>query len=179
MYRREASLHDLPFQSARRSAEALRHVSHRGHSVALGNAGSHDISHFRWRPHSPDAPQRDFLVAYVRVVQQVVQSLAEIIASRNDHVRDDTSHREVHDFLHDIRSEREIYADRNRCRASMKCGERAEGSAILRVGDFQEYSGWLPVRHPLAKARGTRDEVHAYLRGNGAADRLPVTLVRE
>src|SRR6185437_12494759 len=87
----EASLLDLSFHGARRAAEAPRHIGHRGHAVAHRHAGSHDVSRLRWRPHSPYASQRNLLVAYVSMAQQVVQPLAEIIAFGNDHVRDDTS----------------------------------------------------------------------------------------
>ena len=179
MYGWEASLLDLSFHGAGRAAEAPRHISHRGHTVARRHAGSHDVSRLRWCPHSPYASQRNLLVAYVRVAQQVVQPLAEIIASGNDHVRDDTSHREVHDFLYDIRPERQIDAYRHCCRASPECGEGAQDCAILGICDFQKNSGGLSARHALAKACGTCDEVQGYRGGKGAADRLPVALVRE
>jgi hypothetical protein len=61
----------------------------------------------------------------------------------------------------------------------MECGERAQRGVILGICDFQKNSGRLSARHALAKAGGTRDEVHGYLGGKGTADRLPVALVRE
>jgi len=130
-------------------------------------------------PHSPDASQRDLLVAYVRMAQQIAQPLTEIIGSGNDHVRDDAAYREMHDFLHDIRPERQIDAYRHRRRVSMECSERAQGGVVLGICDFQKNSGRLSARHAVGKAGGTRDEVHGHLGGKGAADRLLVALVRE